>query len=73
MIDSGSKAYVNETLCGSPSVFWLAVDFSSRHIASSERAFCAIRQDGTVVTWGDAAYGGDCRMVQHLLVDVHFG
>ena len=23
-----------------------------------------------MVTWGDAAYGGDCRMVQHLLVDV---
>ena len=29
-------------------------------------AFAAIRGDGSVVTWGDPDYGGDCSAVQPL-------
>ena len=33
-------------------------------------SFAAIRQDGTVVTWGDPSSGGSCRMVHEQLFDV---
>ena len=29
------------------------------NIYSTERAFAALKQDGTVVTWGSSTYGGD--------------
>ena len=34
------------------------------------RAFCAIRADGHVVTWGIASHGGDSTAVQERLVEV---
>lgn len=33
-------------------------------------AFCAVLQDGRVVTWGHSTGGGDSSMVQVLLRDV---
>lgn len=33
-------------------------------------AFCAIRSDGSVVTWGEAQCGADSRAVEELLKDV---
>ena len=29
----------------------------------TDRAFAALREDGAVVTWGDAAFGGDSSLV----------
>ena len=34
-----------------------------RQIQSTDRAFAAILQDGSVVTWGNPRYGGDSRQV----------
>jgi hypothetical protein len=33
-------------------------------IYSTARAFAAKMQDGSVVTWGDDVWGGDCSRVQ---------
>ena len=41
-----------------------------QHIQSGFRAFAAILDDGSVVTWGDPRYGGDCSAVQHQLKNV---
>ena len=41
-----------------------------RSFISNERANAALTADGNVVVWGEASYGGDCRKVQHQLVDV---
>lgn len=38
-----------------------------QHIAASNGAFAALRSDGSVVTWGDADYGGDSGDVQDQL------
>ena len=38
-----------------------------RRVHASHRAFVAIRRDGSVVTWGHAAYGGDSSAVQEQL------
>ena len=42
----------------------------SRTVACNEQAFAAIRSDGSVVTWGDAACGGDSSAVKEKLHDV---
>ena len=34
---------------------------------STQRAFGAVKSDGSVVTWGDAGYGGDSHAVQEQL------
>ena len=39
-------------------------------IQSAKAAFAAIRPDGRVVTWGNAASGGNCSGVQHLLLEM---
>ena len=41
-----------------------------RQIQATERAFAAIRDDGSVVTWGAAGYGGNSSLVQERLVRV---
>ncbi|CAE7948645.1 HERC2 [Symbiodinium sp. KB8] len=41
-----------------------------QQIQSSDEAFAAILWDGTVVTWGQDAWGGDCSMVQKQLREV---
>ena len=41
-----------------------------QHIKASELAFAAILTDGSVVTWGEAHYGGDSRAVQDQLKGV---
>ena len=41
-----------------------------QQICGSFGAFAALRDDGTVVTWGNAQSGGDCSSVRHLLKDV---
>ena len=38
-----------------------------QQIQASTGAFAAILGDGSVVTWGGAAYGGDSSAVQDLL------
>jgi hypothetical protein len=40
-------------------------------VAASHCAFASIREDGSVVAWGDAESGGDCSAVQHQLYNVH--
>ena len=40
------------------------------HLQASEYAFSAIRGDGSVVTWGDAGFGGASAAVQDQLRDV---
>eukprot|EP00754_Rhynchopus_humris_P024814 Rhum_TRINITY_DN14916_c1_g1::Rhum_TRINITY_DN14916_c1_g1_i1::g.128410::m.128410 len=37
------------------------------HVYSTQRAFAAVRADGSVATWGDAGYGGDSATVAHRL------
>ena len=54
-------------------IYHLSISNVARQIVASERAFAAIRHDGSVVCWGPAEYGGDSRMVRHLLVDVMLG
>ena len=41
-----------------------------RQIQSTEAAFCAIRNDGSVVAWGLADYGGDISKAQDKLKNV---
>ena len=41
-----------------------------RHIQSTWSAFAAVRGDGFVVTWGEAAAGGDSSEVRDQLRDV---
>ena len=41
-----------------------------QHIYSTQRAFTALKADGTVVTWGHDDWGGDASTVQTQLVDV---
>ena len=41
-----------------------------QQIQSSHAAFAAILGDGSVVTWGDADFGGNSSAVQHQLRDV---
>jgi len=41
-----------------------------QHIYSTSRAFAAVKADGSVVTWGSTAHGGDSRAVQGQLADV---
>ena len=41
-------------------------------IQSTERAFAALKTDGSVVTWGDGEIGGDSTSVQDQLTDVLF-
>ena len=36
-------------------------------MVSSQRAFAAMKSDGSVVTWGDPNSGGDSSKVQHQL------
>ena len=38
-------------------------------IYSNRRAFAALKEDGSVVTWGPAADGGDCTEVQEQLAE----
>ena len=38
-----------------------------QQIQSTRDAFAAILEDGSVVTWGHANYGGDSSAVQHKL------
>ena len=42
-----------------------------QQIHASEAAFAAIKEDGTVVTWGNSSAGGDSSMVQGSLADLH--
>ncbi|CAE6946903.1 HERC2 [Symbiodinium sp. KB8] len=39
-------------------------------IQSTDKAFAAILADGSVVTWGDPDYGGDCSALEEQLVNV---
>ena len=41
-----------------------------RHIQANANAFAAIREDGSVVTWGDPDVGGNCSSVQEQLQNV---
>ena len=41
-----------------------------QRIHATKRAFAAILADGSVVTWGSPAYGGDSSAVQHRLRNV---
>ena len=41
-----------------------------QHIQATGGAFAAILSDGSVVTWGDAAFGGDSSAVRHQLKQV---
>ena len=41
-----------------------------QQVQASSKAFAAIRADGSAVTWGDAAYGGDSSSVQSELRNV---
>ena len=41
-----------------------------QQLQATERAFAAIRTDGTVVTWGPVSYGGDSHAVQAQLTNV---
>ena len=41
-----------------------------QQIQASYQAFAAILADGSVVTWGDARFGGDSSAVQDQLRDV---
>ena len=45
-----------------------AVEVKTIH--STDRAFAALKSNGTVVAWGDSGYGGDSRSVHAQLVDV---
>lgn len=51
---------------------FLAVSAHSllRYIQSTWSAFAAVRRDGFVVTWGEAAAGGDSNEVREQLKDV---
>jgi len=40
-----------------------------RHVVSTSSAFAALLADGRVVTWGQAAAGGDCTLVAEMLKD----
>lgn len=40
-----------------------------QHIQATSRAFAALTEDGSVVTWGSAAHGGDSESVQGRLKD----
>ena len=39
-------------------------------IYSTGSAFAALREDGSVVTWGNPKYGGDSSAVQHKLYNI---
>ena len=41
-----------------------------QQIQATFAPFAAILADGSVVTWGDALYGGDSSAVQHELMSV---
>ena len=41
-----------------------------QQIQAADKAFAAILEDGSVVTWGDSHYGGDSSAVQHQLRNV---
>eukprot|EP00434_Breviolum_minutum_P027150 symbB.v1.2.024013.t1/scaffold2242.1/size84735/5 len=41
-----------------------------QQIQSTDRAFCAIFEDGTATAWGDASSGGDSRKVQKDLKEI---
>lgn len=41
-----------------------------QQIQASGHAFAAVLSDGSVVTWGDADFGGDSSQVQEQLKDV---
>ena len=41
-----------------------------QQVQATGGAFAAVLTDGTVVTWGPAAYGGDSRAVQDQLKNV---
>ena len=41
-----------------------------RQVHAGQNAFAALLADGSVVTWGNPAYGGDCSAVQDQLRDV---
>ena len=41
-----------------------------QQIQASDHAFAAIRGGGSVVTWGNATFGGDCSAVQDQLTNV---
>lgn len=56
---------------GRPNAEIAAQQFSQfKHIIDHPSAGAAIKDDGTVVTWGDPLYGGDASSVQSELVDV---
>ena len=38
-----------------------------QQIQATQRAFAAILADGSVITWGNAGFGGDSSAVQHEL------
>merc|ERR1712224_775849 len=39
-------------------------------IFSTRYSFAALKTNGSVVTWGDANFGGDCSEVDHKLINV---
>ena len=41
-----------------------------QHIQATDRAFAAILEDGSIVSWGDPKFGGDCSAVQDQLRNV---
>ena len=41
-----------------------------RAVVATHRAFCAVRVDGSVVTWGHTECGGESAQVQERLTDV---
>ena len=48
----------------------LCVGSPVQHVYATDKAFAARKANGSVVTWGSAAHGGDCSQVQQQLQDV---
>jgi len=53
-----------------PEFLAVSVRVSLRYIQSTWSAFAAVRRDGFVLTWGEAAAGGDSNEVREQLRDV---
>ena len=49
----------------------LSLSVGQVQVCGTARAFAAIRGDGSVMTWGDAGFGGDSSAVQAQLRNVH--
>ena len=47
---------------------WQAQLLDVKQIYASDAAFAALKQDGSIVTWGHPEYGGDSSTIQDWIV-----